>query len=127
MSITNKLVDKLATPYSLLLLLTNPAVNGKAKLKAALALGLIAFYILDPIDVIPDWTPLLGWLDDLVIVPLGMALADRLIPEVNVAAIRERARTNVKRTILWVVVIAGGLFLLGALTLAGLIYLIVHR
>ncbi len=45
----------------------------------ALAL-LIAAYALSPIDLIPDFIPVLGYLDDVVLVPLGLLLAIRLIP-----------------------------------------------
>jgi uncharacterized membrane protein YkvA (DUF1232 family) len=40
----------------------------------------VAAYALSPIDLIPDFIPVLGYLDDLLIVPLGIALAVRLIP-----------------------------------------------
>ena len=40
----------------------------------------IAAYALSPIDLIPDFIPVLGWLDDLVIVPLGLVMVRRLIP-----------------------------------------------
>lgn len=43
------------------------------------ALGVI-LYVLSPIDIIPDFLPILGWLDDLVILPLGLALVRGLIP-----------------------------------------------
>lgn len=42
--------------------------------------GGIAAYALSPIDLIPDFIPVLGYLDDLILVPLGIALAVRLIP-----------------------------------------------
>ena len=42
----------------------------------------VAAYALSPIDLIPDFIPVLGHLDDLVIVPLGLALVQRLVPEV---------------------------------------------
>ena len=40
----------------------------------------VAAYALSPIDLIPDFIPLLGYLDDLIIVPLGIALVVRMIP-----------------------------------------------
>jgi uncharacterized membrane protein YkvA (DUF1232 family) len=42
--------------------------------------GAVAAYALSPIDLIPDFVPVLGYLDDLVIVPAGMLLTIRLIP-----------------------------------------------
>jgi uncharacterized membrane protein YkvA (DUF1232 family) len=54
----------------------DPRVPWPAKLVAAC----VAAYALSPIDLIPDFIPVLGYLDDLVLVPLGIALAIRLIP-----------------------------------------------
>ena len=58
-------------------LVTDPRVAMVDKL---LVFGAIA-YIVTPIDLIPDFIPVLGQLDDLVVVPLGLALAIRLIPK----------------------------------------------
>ena len=52
---------------------------------------LVAAYALSPIDLIPDFIPVLGYLDDLVIVPLGLVLVLRLIPEDVKRSARERA------------------------------------
>lgn len=54
----------------------DPRVSWHVK---ALALA-VAAYALSPIDLIPDFIPVLGYLDDLVIVPLGVLLVVRLIP-----------------------------------------------
>lgn len=50
----------------------------------------VAAYALSPIDLIPDFIPVLGYLDDLVIVPLGIAVAIRMIP----AALMDEFRTE---------------------------------
>ncbi|APW71848.1 DUF1232 domain-containing protein [Sphingopyxis sp. MG] len=41
----------------------------------------VAAYALSPIDLIPDFIPLLGWIDDLLIVPIGLWAVRRLIPD----------------------------------------------
>lgn len=55
-----------------------------------LALG-VAAYALSPIDFIPDFIPVLGYLDDLLIVPLGLMLVLRLIPPDVMASARAKA------------------------------------
>ena len=59
-------------------------------LARALAL-VVAAYALSPIDLIPDFIPVLGYLDDLVLVPLGLLLVIRLLPPEVLVAARERA------------------------------------
>lgn len=58
-----------------------------AKLLAALTVG----YALSPIDLIPDFIPLLGYLDDLILLPALVALTIRLIPPEVMAACRAEA------------------------------------
>ena len=53
--------------------------------------GLVVAYALSPIDLIPDFIPVLGYLDDLLIVPLGIFLAIRLIPPPVLAELRAEA------------------------------------
>ncbi len=54
--------------------------------------GLVVAYALSPIDLIPDFIPVLGYLDDLLIVPAGMALAIKLIPREVMQEAREKAK-----------------------------------
>jgi uncharacterized membrane protein YkvA (DUF1232 family) len=58
----------------------------------ALAMA-IAAYALSPIDLIPDFIPVLGYLDDLVIVPLGILLVVALIPGALMVEFRQQAAT----------------------------------
>lgn len=53
--------------------------------------GLVAAYALSPIDLIPDFIPVLGYLDDLVLLPAGILLAVRLIPAPLMAEFRAKA------------------------------------
>jgi uncharacterized membrane protein YkvA (DUF1232 family) len=57
-------------------LFKHPDTPWAPKLVAMAVLG----YALSPIDLIPDFTPLIGMLDDILLVPLGVALAIRLTP-----------------------------------------------
>ena len=55
---------------------------------------LVVAYALSPIDLVPDFIPVLGYLDDLIIVPAGIALALTLIPGDVMAQAREKARST---------------------------------
>lgn len=55
----------------------HPGVPWYAKAITALVIG----YALSPIDLIPDFIPILGYLDDLILIPAGITLALRMIPE----------------------------------------------
>ena len=57
----------------------------------------VAGYALSPIDLIPDFIPVIGYLDDLLLVPLGLLLVIRLLPPPVVAAARERAAATLAR------------------------------
>jgi uncharacterized membrane protein YkvA (DUF1232 family) len=76
----------------------DPRVPWHAKAVA----GAVAAYALSPVDLIPDFIPVLGYLDDIIIVPLGILLAVRLIPPPLMAELRaqaaERAERPVSRT-----------------------------
>ena len=56
----------------------------------AVAIAIVA-YALSPIDLIPDFIPVLGYVDDLVLLPLGICLLIRLIPDDVLEECRERA------------------------------------
>lgn len=58
---------------------------------AKVAAAAVAAYALSPIDLIPDFIPVLGYLDDAVIVPLGILLAVRLMPADLLAEFRAEA------------------------------------
>jgi uncharacterized membrane protein YkvA (DUF1232 family) len=63
--------------HAIYLAARDPRVPWYAKLLAIA----VAAYALSPVDLIPDFVPVIGYLDDLVIVPLGILLVVRMIPE----------------------------------------------
>jgi uncharacterized membrane protein YkvA (DUF1232 family) len=81
--------------HALYLAARDPRVPWYAK---ALALA-VAAYAASPIDLIPDFVPVLGYLDDLIIVPLGIALVIRLIPAPIMAEHRALADTAMERPV----------------------------
>jgi len=62
----------------------------------------VAAYALSPIDLIPDFIPVLGYLDDLLIVPAGIALVVRLTPPDILAEHRELATAAQDRPVSWI-------------------------
>jgi uncharacterized membrane protein YkvA (DUF1232 family) len=76
--------------FALYLAYRDPRVPWYAKAWAAIVVA----YAFSPIDLIPDPIPVLGYLDDLVLIPLGIALALRLIPPAVMAECRARAEAE---------------------------------
>ncbi len=79
--------------YALYLAYKDPRVPWHARLFAACVVG----YAFSPIDLIPDFIPVLGYLDDLVLVPLGIALALKMIPVPVLIECRQRAQAAMAR------------------------------
>ena len=73
--------------YALYLAYRDPRVPWYAKLFGAI----VAAYALSPVDLIPDFIPILGYLDDMILLPLGIALAIRMIPKAVMEDCYERA------------------------------------
>ena len=74
--------------YALYLAYKDPRVPWYAKIFAASVVG----YAFSPIDLIPDPIPIIGYLDDLILIPLGIAIALKMIPKEVLAECREQAK-----------------------------------
>ena len=89
--IAKKLAEKVRVVY---FAMRHPRTPWYAKLLGALVL----LYALSPIDLIPDFIPVIGLLDDLVVVPAGLYLVLKMIPEDVVKDIEKRATSHVVKT-----------------------------
>lgn len=90
----------------------DPAVTWPARI---LSIAIIA-YAVSPIDLIPDFIPVIGYLDDLILIPLAIALVVRLIPAEVLETHRTRALTM---TIPPRLKIAGAVFVVAMWIIAG--------
>jgi uncharacterized membrane protein YkvA (DUF1232 family) len=73
--------------YAIYIACKDPRVPWYARLFA----GFVVAYAFSPIDLIPDVIPILGYLDDLVLVPLGIILVIKMIPPAVLAECRDKA------------------------------------
>ena len=74
--------------FALYLVARHPGTPWYAKLFVA---GIVA-YAFSPFDLIPDFVPVLGYLDDLILIPMGITLAMRMVPPSVLAECRARAQ-----------------------------------
>lgn len=103
--------------YALYLACRDPRTPWYAKAAAACVLA----YAFSPIDLIPDPIPVLGHLDDLLIVPLGIALVWRMLPTDVLHDCREKAKdqANIRVRGRWAVALIVVVIWCGLLALAG--------
>ena len=89
-----------AQTYALYLALRHPRTPWYAKVFAALVVG----YVFSPIDPIPDFIPGVGLLDEMVVVPIGVVIAAKMIPQDVFEECREKARAVAKgeKPVSWV-------------------------
>jgi uncharacterized membrane protein YkvA (DUF1232 family) len=86
--------------FALCLAMKDPRVPWYAKLLIALIVG----YAISPIDLIPDFIPIIGQIDDLIIVPAGIALVIKMIPKSVMEEYRQKATAEpVNTRTKWVV------------------------
>ena len=89
--------------------------------------AVVVAYALSPIDLIPDFVPILGYLDDLILIPLGIAIAVKLIPKEIMIKCRQQAQERIdsKRLVNW---IAGGIILaIWGMVFCAVAYMILKR
>lgn len=95
------------------------ARDPRVPLSAKLVAGAVAAYALSPIDLIPDFIPVLGYLDDLILVPVGILIAIRLVPQELMSEFRLAAEQRSGRP-----VSCSGLAFILAIWLACIIFMV---
>ena len=88
----NKIKTKAKELKSNVLALYLASRHPSTPLFAKILTGLIVAYALSPIDLIPDFIPVLGLLDDIILLPLGIYIAIRMIPNDVLEQFREQAK-----------------------------------
>lgn len=91
----------------------------------AVAVAVVA-YAVSPIDLIPDPIPVLGYLDDLVLLPLGILLVRAAIPAEVLAESRERAASEERPRMPGGRIVAAVIVLVWLATLVGLVWLAIR-
>lgn len=109
--IKSKIKELKKETFALYLVYRDPRISWWKKAYLALIIG----YLFSPIDLIPDFIPILGYIDDLILVPLGILLAVRLIDEKILKECRQKAaeetngalpigkKTSVIIIIIWII------------------------
>jgi uncharacterized membrane protein YkvA (DUF1232 family) len=126
MRIISTIVDWVTTPYTIFLILKDRTISRSVKLRAIIGLVIIFAYVVSPIDIIPDFIPLAGWIDDIVVVPLGLILVRLFTPGMDVAAKKARVEAGVRKIIFWTIFSIATVILLGLAWFGLLIYFIVR-
>lgn len=91
---------------------------------AKLAVGLVIGYIMLPIDILPEYWPLVGLIDDLFIVTLGISGVMKMIPEPVMEECRKKAGTDTGKLKRILVTLAGLLLVWFGLIIYAIIYLV---
>ena len=91
---------------------------------AKLMAFIVVAYAFSPVDLVPDFVPVLGYLDDVILVPLGIALTLKLVPDDIMGECRGLAAAVMKKPVNWV---AGAIIVLIWICLAALSGWWIHR
>ena len=109
--------------YALYIAAKDPRVPWYAKVFMSLVLA----YAFSPIDLIPDFIPVFGYLDDLIVVPLGISLTLKMIPPQVMFEARQQAEDSLRQKepisrvggimviIIWLIILAAVIWLIARL------------
>ncbi len=118
-----KWIPSIKDPYALYLMIRDPRSSIYTRVFSGAIILLIAAYTFSPVDIMPDTIPALGWLDDLFLIPAGLALIEKIFPENIWEENRLKAHRKVNNAVLkvilgslvfisiWAIIVAAAIFL----------------
>jgi uncharacterized membrane protein YkvA (DUF1232 family) len=125
MNIINRIADWVATPYTVYQIIRDPAITRSAKICSIIGLILIFAYMISPVDLIPEFVPMAGFFDDLLVVPIGLSLMRKFIPDIGIMEKKERIHSSVKKIVVWTAISLTIVIILGLIWLGLAIFIIV--
>jgi uncharacterized membrane protein YkvA (DUF1232 family) len=125
-SIFSRIVDWVTTPYTVYLIIKDPAVSPGIKWRAVLGLLAIFAYVISPFSLIQYEIPLIGCLDDIAVIAVGFALLRLITPGMNIVEKRNTARKGVRKILFWIVVGIIGAVLIALTIFSLFVYAIIR-
>lgn len=120
-----KLIPPVKEPYALYLVIRDPRTRRNAKICAVVIIVLMIAYVLSPLDIIPDTIPVLGWMDDLLLIPIAFTLIEKILPHDILVENRKKASLRVNRAILFAILSVMAFLTMWALIITAVILLII--
>lgn len=125
MNFFSKITAWISTPYTIYQILKDPLMPRSVKIQSAVGIILIFAYMISPVDIIPEFIPMAGLLDDLIVVPLGLNLMRKFIPDIGILEKQQRAEASVRKALPWIIFSFVVFVILALVWLGLIIYFIV--
>jgi|GEM_PF-1922643 len=97
----SKITDWITTPYTIILILRDRTIARPEKIRSILGLIFMTAYIISPVDIVPDFIPMAGIIDEFIIIPLWLTLMRKIVPSIAIMEKRERAQASVRKIVVW--------------------------
>jgi uncharacterized membrane protein YkvA (DUF1232 family) len=116
-----KWVGLVKEPLVVLFAMLDPRVAARSKVAAAVSVLLLILYVINPLDIIPDFLPF-GFIDDLAVIPLATYFIERMLPGDIVRESRLKASARLRSFTLALDIIAGFLLLAALIVVTSIAY-----
>ncbi len=126
MSKVVKWIPNIKEPYTLYLVIRDSRTRINSKIWAIAIVCLMIAYTFSPLDIIPDAIPVLGWMDDLILIPIAFMFIEKILPQDVLVENRRIASRRVNRVILFTVLGILGFITVWALIITTVVLLIIR-